>query len=593
MNMLARLLAVFALLVVPAFAQDQVQITTTGGEVLLGTPSFKGVEIETEFGSAQVRIEQIASITFGEPDVLLTRGQLELRGQVTFKSLRLSTRKGKRTVRRKDIALWLAVVDGRLLAETDVSGPWMTSFGPMNLQQKGGTVTGTYGYDKSKIEGTVSGGKLELHYGSGGVVNFSLWEDGLHMQGPWESKGNDGRWGAYRKQALRAEPLPGEIVRGQTESGLWYHLRVPKDYDPSRQYTAICILHGSNMSSSSYVGTFPGAWPELSEEYILVGFDGHQMNAWSDPGATSYNYTYVNFGGHEVGPAYAHRQSPALVAEGLDQLRSELPIERWLVGGHSQGGFLTYALAMFYPEKMAGVFPMSCNLLVQCDPNNFEDEEVRAAQRRLAFAPIHGVNDGVVAFSGGEVCYSSLVDGGFPSARFFTDEHAAHMFARLPVDDAIRWLDAMTSGDGSALVSQATEAAADKRWRDVAAAVRLGRAVELGKGGQVRLDKAAKALESAAKRPLAKLESAVLADRNGDWVEDFLVFREQFAFTDAAQTVMAAYAKLRSEHQEPADDLFWKQRAEKDEAERDRMRRQIVEEFYASSWFEMVKGWLE
>ena len=33
-------------------------------------------------------------------------------------------------------------------------------------------------------------------------------------------------------------------------------------------------------------------------------------------------------------------------------------------------------------------------------------------------------------------------EAGWPAFRFFTDDTAAHMFARLPVGPAIRWLEA-------------------------------------------------------------------------------------------------------------------------------------------------------
>jgi predicted esterase len=359
-----------------------------------------------------------------------------------------------------------------------------------------------------------------------------------------------------------------------------------------RSYPAIAFFHGSNMSSSSYVHTIAGTWPELAEDYVLVGFDGERMNAWSEEGAPTYNFTYINFGGHEVGPAWAHRQSPALVAEGLDELREAYGLSQWFAGGHSQGGFLTYAIVMFYPEQLAGAFPMSCNLLVQCEPGNFEDEQVRRAQRAVALAPIHGENDDVVDFASGVYCHERMLDGGFPALRFFTHPRAGHMFALLPVEEAVRWLEALSSEDPEALVAFAEEAVAGERWRDVTAAT--ARAARLDAEGALtsRIERARAAVDRAAEPLLRDLLPAAQANADGAWIDGFLAFRARFADADAAAEVMAVYARLRAEHEPLADELFWKQRGEEDVEQRDAMRRQIVERYYASSWYPLVKRWL-
>lgn len=574
----------------PFAAGEAVILELKSGEEVEGEVTMKFVEIETDFGSAKVDVEQIATIDFGEPDAIDTRGGLRLTGKLKTKSLRLEVDGKKKTVKTRDVTRWIALIDGKRLDAADVSGEWMSNFGPMSLEQAGREVSGTYGFDGSSIEGRVNGNTLEVTYGSGGEATFELWPDGEHMAGPWENGERDGKWGAYRKAPKKAEPVPGEIVKGQTESGLRYYLRVPKDFDPSMSYDAICILHGSNMSAAAYVGTFPSAWPELTEKYVLVGFDGEQMNGWSEVGEPTYNYTYINFGGDKVGPPFAHRQSPALVAEGLTQLREELSLGRWFVGGHSQGGWLTYPVAMFYPELVAGVFPMSGGMLIQCEPTSFNDLD---EQKQIAFAPIHGTNDNVVAFSSGQAGVDSLLDGDFPTMRFFTDDRAGHMFAHLPVDEAIHWLDTMTSGDANALSELADDAVKAKRWRDAAAAVMRANSAPNAADAKAALKSAREKIDKAAAKEVKRLEPLVVANKNGKWVDDFLAFRDEFAFAPSAKAMMQAYLDLRAEHQEPADKLFWGQRSEEDKDEQERMRREIVDKYYASSWYKLVKGWLD
>ena len=402
--------------------------------------------------------------------------------------------------------------------------------------------------------------------------------------------GNPQFWGGYRREPTRAAPSAGEIVTGQTAAGVRYHLRVPEDYDPARRYTAIAFFHGSNMSSASYVATIAAAWPELADDYIVVGFDGEQLSSASREPDPAFNFTYVNFSGHEVGEPWRYRQSPGLIADALQELPDFLPIDRWFVGGHSQGGFLTYAMVMFYPELVAGAFPMSCNLLVQCEPDNFNDEAQRALQRAVALAPIHGENDGIVSFSSGEYCYERMQDGGFPMLRFFTDPSAAHMFARLPVEEAVRWLEAITSDDAGELARFAEGASEQGQWRSAVAA--LARARDLGVYDAL-LESAEARVEEAGAEEAERLLALIRRDADNGWVDDFWAFREHFAFAPFAEGLMEAYAELRQEHAKRADELFYGSRGEDDAEKRDAMRRELLEECYASKWWKLVSRWME
>jgi poly(3-hydroxybutyrate) depolymerase len=473
------------------------------------------------------------------------------------------------------------------------TGKWSTNFGPIVLTQKGKEVEGTYGYTEQKISGTVAKRAFTYEF-KGGEGTLTLDDDNRFMRGKYTSdRGPGGFLGGYRIEPARAKARPGKITTGQTKSWLNYHLRVPRGYKKSKKYPAIAFLHGSNMTSKAYVNTLAARWPKLAKDYILVGFDGENLSSGSSPGRPAYNFSYVNFSGHEVGEKGRYRQSPALVAEALDELRGQLPITKWFVGGHSQGGFLTYAVYMFYPDKVAGVFPMSCNLLVQCAPDYFKDAAIRAKQREVAIAVIHGENDPVVKFSGGEWCYRSMVDGGFPMVRFFKHLTAAHMFAHLPVEKAVRWLEALSSDDPVTLLSWADESLEGGRFRDACAAVHriehLGVPNDLRRNVKKLVDK----ITEKAKPEAARLAKAIKRNRNNQWVDAFLKFREEFAFAKAAAGTMKVYETLRNKHKKSADDLFYAARGLRDDAAREAKYQEIVDKYYASKWYQTVKGRLD
>ena len=77
-----------------------------------------------------------------------------------------------------------------------------------------------------------------------------------------------------------------------------------------------------------------------------------------------------------------------------------------------------------------------------------DNEALRKKQRDVPLAIVHGENDGIVGFGMGEYAYNAFVDDSFSAIRLFKHKTAAHMFAVLPVDEAIAWLDGMTTREG-------------------------------------------------------------------------------------------------------------------------------------------------
>jgi pimeloyl-ACP methyl ester carboxylesterase len=477
------------------------------------------------------------------------------------------------------------------------AGEWMTSYGPMKLESKGSSLAGEYGWSgEARVEGKLDKERFAFDWsgpGGRGQGWFELWEDGQTLVGEFTPNGGQsGFCGAYRRAAQRAEPKPGAITDGQTESGLIYHLRVPKGFKKSERYTAVALFHGSNTNSRDYVEGFPENWPELGERFIVVGFDGERLSSASRDGVRAFNASYVEFSGHKVGEPWRYNQTPWLAAQALDQLKKELPIERWFVGGHSQGGFLTLAVTMFYPDRVAGAFPVAGNLLVQCEPSFFDDEKIRAAQRRVPIAIVHGEKDDLVEFSAATYTNDSLQDGGFPLLRLFNAPNKGHAWAFLPVDEALTWMETLASEDPELLIAFAEEAVEAQRWRDACGALARARESAKATALQERIDALSGQVDVAASQEAASLAKSIAANADAKWVDAFWEFRSRFAYTPAAQDVLEAYQKLRDDHQKPAEERFFKARGSQDDEQRKELYREIVEEYYASSYYRLVKGWI-
>ena len=343
-------------------------------------------------------------------------------------------------------------------------------------------------------------------------------------------------------------------------NGLTWHVRPPKAWNRSKPGPALLLLHGSNMSSKSYVLSVAHAWPKLAEDFALVGIDGEQRVPGSPDDAPAFNYTYVNWGGRSKYPGTQARESPPLVVEALAEIRKALPLSKVLVGGHSQGGFLSYLLFLNYPETFAGAFPISCGLVVQAEPTAFEDAALRAEQRRGALAIVHAQDDPVVSFSSGDAAYGAFLDDAFPALTFFAPKTGAHMFMRLPIEEAVRRLDAQTSDDPKALAAFLRERVEAKAWRDVWAAAERLKRLDAKRQHVGAADAALKAREAAATTAAAPLRKAMAA-KDDSWVEAFVAFRHDFEGAAAAKPITSLYTDRREAQRKEAEKLWAEARA--------------------------------
>ncbi len=495
-----------------------------------------------------------------------------------------------------------AASEGKL---ADFSGLWLTDNGLMELSQDGDKVKGRYAIrGTTGIEGTAKGRHLDFRYLTArpGPGWFDLDKSGEAISGASGPDG-PGSWSPWKgrkapEYARLAPPVAGKLVDGSTSNLLTYTVRAPEGYRPGdgRKWPAIVILHGSNMNGLAYVNTIAQAWPEIARRYILLGINGESASNIAKD-ATAFNYTYVNFMGKSTYRGFpgTDRESPALVLEAMNELKKAYPIKSYFVGGHSQGGFLTYSLLMNSPEAIAGAFPISCGLIMQAEPSVFADEALKEAQRRVPLAIVHAKNDPVVSFSMSDDADKSFDDAGWPALRLFTNDRSGHMFALLPVDSAILWLEALTSEDPAKLLAFAESSLKEKRPRDAIAALDRARSLKLGPAEKAKADAIAGKIDAEAAPKARALLAKVEKNADGSWIDEFLAFRSDYGGADAAKGLMAAFGKLRKEQDAPAQKLINEALAAFNQGRRPdgfARAREIVTKYYASSSYRTAKSWL-
>ena len=398
-------------------------------------------------------------------------------------------------------------------------------------------------------------------------------------------------------------PLPttplqkGKLLDAASANGMIYHVRLPPNYNPATGGPAILLFHGSNANSADYVYTVPQVWPKLAADYVLIGISGEWPAARQPGGPLTFNYTYVNFVGKSTYKGFpgTDRESPALVAETIAEIKEQLKLTKIFVGGHSQGGFLTFSCLMNYPDLFAGAFPIAGGLIMQAEPTAYDNRQLRAQQRQRPLVIIHGQADNVVSPDMSTSAYESFIDDAFPAVKLIMQRNAGHGFATLPIEPAIRWLESMASDQPAKLLDFAEKSFVEKDYRSASAALERAETLDTDKKQAARVKTLRDKVESLATTAAKPLQAA-MGQENDKWVADFMAFRKQFEFTTAAQPVMSEYLKLRQAHEPEAKKVWSQARQAFQSGARDQgyaKSQEIVDKYYASSVYRYAKGALD
>mgnify|MGYP003644826925 FL=1 len=479
-----------------------------------------------------------------------------------------------------------------------LAGFWRTSWGLLEIEQKGSKLTGGFGAQGwSTFEGAVRGRFAELDYESPfgtGTFRIDFDEDGKLALG-----GAENARGKYALQLQRLEghargvvPEAGKLVRGLGENRMVYYMHAPKTYQPGQELPLLVFLHGSNYVSKPYVESIANT--DVGERFLVVGIDGESWEDWSTPDDPRQNYTYVNFMGKSTYGGYpnTHRESPALVAELIEELKKRHHTTRTFVGGHSQGGFLTWFFAMHYPDLVDGVFPMSSGMTMQCEADVFDDEALKSKQREVAIAVVHGRNDRAVPFAQGEGTYLRTREHRFPKLRLFANG-AGHGFSSLPWLAAVEWLELVTGDNAAELAKEGQKALDEDRFADAMAIANHLRKVA---PKHAAIKHIAATVDEYAEGEVEQFAANVENPGEGEWIDDFLEYRDYYEFADCAKELMKAFAELRAKHELPAKKLIGEARGLFNKGKRDegwQKYEELVKTCWASSQYPKVKGWLD
>jgi len=367
--------------------------------------------------------------------------------------------------------------------------------------------------------------------------------------------------------ALKDVPADGESHHVECK-GATYWVVIPEGLDAKRPARVILWLHGSNMNGRSYTASLKAM--KFGAEEILACPNGDtKVRDWV------YNFTY----------------DPRPALKTLDDLAERFTLGKVYVGGHSQGAFYTYKLAIRYPERFAGAVPFAAGMLKGLDPKS-------AARRRgepgPAFAIVHGEADPVVDPGLSDWAYEIMFEARWPALRYYHPDRLNHWFMPAPIRPALEWCMKVSADDPAKLLAHAAGFLEADRGAD--AWFCLERAEER-KGDREAIAGLREKVEARAEELAKQWLERMKEDRSGAWWPECYDYRARWGMVPETERVLDAIERLRKRHVQKARKLNrkgWKhhKRGEKEKA-REYFEKIVVECFTAFEYVRPAARYLE
>lgn len=207
---------------------------------------------------------------------------------------------------------------------------------------------------------------------------------------------------------------------------LFYTLRRPKD--AANKPPLLIMLHGVG-SNEQHMFSLAEAIPD---KYLVVSARGPLSL-----GAGSYAWFQVDFssGRPEINAQQAE-QSRLKIISFIDKLKSleDFDDEQVFLMGFSQGGIMSYSVALTAPEKIAGIAVMSGRLLPEVKPLIAGNDRLE----ELKIFVSHGKSDNVLNYQYA-VDAVDYLKGKNIHPEFHTYEEG-HTINSQMLQDVVKWL---------------------------------------------------------------------------------------------------------------------------------------------------------
>lgn len=216
------------------------------------------------------------------------------------------------------------------------------------------------------------------------------------------------------------------IINKDIKPSLHYVVRPPKIN--SEKPPLVFLLHGVG-SNEQNMFSFADALPD---EFKVISVRGPLTL-----GTGSYAWFQVQFGSN--GPVIDEQQAEKArkeIIKFIDDLKSfeEFDSSRVYLMGFSQGGIMSYSVALTEPEKIKGIAVMSGRLLPEIKPLIVSNDRLK----KLKVFVSHGKQDPVLHYGYAEEAVAYLKSKSVNPDFHNYDE--VHTINKQMLDDVVSWL---------------------------------------------------------------------------------------------------------------------------------------------------------
>jgi phospholipase/carboxylesterase len=221
-----------------------------------------------------------------------------------------------------------------------------------------------------------------------------------------------------------------------------YIVDLPDNYDSTKLYPLIVVLHGFGDRMSSYIGTAKnlcpdgaiGLYPESPFPFYSNNEVGWTWEFWGDSLST-------------VTPDKSREASIRWILQTIDLVKKGYPVDpaKVFLTGFSQGGMLTYTIGLSHPELFRGLIPIGGFLTIPIDSIHPIDPKAL----EVPILILHGANDDVVEFKSAVEAQAKLKQFGidaklqrYPAkhqiTKEMTEDARDFIYCQLTKDEPLR-----------------------------------------------------------------------------------------------------------------------------------------------------------
>lgn len=201
----------------------------------------------------------------------------------------------------------------------------------------------------------------------------------------------------------------------------------PDDYDSSKSYPMIILMHGFGASMRDLAGLCPAI---DSKGYVYI-CPNAPLTVQLGPGMTGFAWAPPRDSRADGDMDSAVDMLSVLVEEVTEQYRVEKG--QIILGGFSQGGMMTYAYGLPNPEQFKGLVMLSSMV--------FEQDKLKGnlpAERTMSIFVSHGTSDAMISLDVGQSSRDFLVAESYKPDYFEYD--MGHEISQEVLDDLVPWI---------------------------------------------------------------------------------------------------------------------------------------------------------